>query len=183
MAAQRHHRSNPLLLVGEAAGCHTRTKDKGMEEQAGRKAGRQANSRQAGGRASPSVTQEAYAEFTRPAKNCCMYIQQLRERPSLLKEVDAPMRRCVRHWKDAHPAASSVMTTSATARSSANNRQPTPPPPPNSNSSNRERAEQGRAGDGTRTISVAVRSTFCQYFEKSQAKILKIAFCSKGLLL
>ena len=61
------------------------------------------------------------------------------------------MRRFVRHWKDAHPAASSVMATSATARSSANNRQPTPPPPPNSNSSNRERAEQGRAGDGTRT--------------------------------
>ena len=97
------------------------------------------------------MTQEADEEFTRPAKSCCMYIQQLRERPSLLKEVDAPMRRCVRHWKDAHPAASSVMATSATARSSANNRQPTPPPPPNSNSSNRERAEQGRAGDGTRT--------------------------------
>ena len=48
---------------------------------AGRKAGRQANSRQAGGRASPSVTQEADAEFTWPAKNCCVYIQQLRERP------------------------------------------------------------------------------------------------------
>jgi len=34
---------------------------------------------------------------------------------------------------------------------------------------------------GTRDGSLAV--PFCQYFEKSQAKILKIAFCSKGLLL
>ena len=58
------------------------------------------------------------------------------------------MRRCVRHWKDAHPAASSVMAASATARSSANNRQPRPPLPPNSSSSNGARAEQGRAGTG-----------------------------------
>ena len=106
--------------------------------QAGRQAGRQAAGRQAGGRASPSVTQEADEEFTRPAKSCCMYIQQPRESHSLLEGGADGVHAAMCHWEDARPAASSAMATSATARSSANNRQQTPPPPPNSNSIHRE---------------------------------------------
>ena len=149
---------------------------------AGRKAGRQAGKQQAGRGQSLALGDARGVCGIYPACEELLHVYPATQREALAAERGRwRMRRFVRHWKDAHPAASSVMATSATARSSANNRQPTPPLPPNSSSSNGERAEQGRAGTGRGRASVAVRSTFCQYFEKSQAKFLKIAFCSKGL--
>ena len=180
-AAQRHQRSSPLFLVDEPAGCSTRTKGKEME--AGRQAGRQAGKQQAGRGQSLALGDARGVCGIYPACEELLHVYPATQREALAAERGRwRMRRCVRHWKDAHPAASSVMATSATARSSANNRQPTPPLPPNSSSSNGERAEQGRAGTDEDDPSHSA-VPFCQYFEKSQAKILKIAFCSKGLLL
>ena len=158
-------------------------------KQAGRQAGRQANSRQAGGRASPSVTQEAYAEFTRPAKNCCMYIQQLRERPSLLKEVDGPCDdACVtgRTRILLPPASWRRAQLRGHLRITANQHRHLRRTRARAIESVLSKDVQGTGrgrGFGDLRPSQSLAVPFCQYFEKSQAKILKIAFCSKGLLL
>jgi len=132
-------------------------------EQTGRQTGRQAGKQQVGRGQSLALGDARGVCGIYPACEELLHVYPATQREALAAERGRwPMRQCVPHWKDAHPAASSVMATSATARSSANNRQPTPPPPPNSSSSNRERAEQGRRGDAGRKP----RSTFLPVLRK-----------------